>query len=208
MAYDVGFITRRLQNEFRLFNRDPSQQVRNNATPQRLAVLIKDLKKLTSEIEAKRDTAAFDWTPDAGVVIWDRDMEKWKGRLAAYEQAVISAEPDDRAAVLWTVTAPLLIGYYGGEDSTLPQQPLDAVTPFSLANQLDVAEAWRAERWRLFWEDLKKGLGDLPDVIPWWVWAALGSGAVLVVGSLAWGATRRRNPDEDDRRRSLRAKAS
>ena len=209
MAYDVGKITRSLQNEFNLFNRDPRQQMTNQATPEKLGALIAALTKLTSKIEAQRDTAAFDWTPDAGVVIWDRDMAAWKARLAAYSKAVTSAPPGDRGAVLWTVTAPLLIGYYGGPASNLPQQPLDAMTPFSLANQLDVAEAWREERWKLFWEDLKNNFNNLPNLVPWWVWAALATGAVLVGGAVIYGVTgRRRNNPQDEQVRMPRGRRS
>lgn len=208
MKYDVGLITRRLQSEFRLFDRDPRQQTTNEATPQRIAVLLNSLQKLTDQIVAKRETMS-DWVPDMGIVLWDKDMAQWQERLAVYKQAVASAAPTDRAAILWTVTAPLLLGFYGGADSDLPQQPLDAVTPFSLANQLDVAEGWREERWKLFLEDLKNGFENLPKIVPWWVWAALGTGAVLVVGSMIYGATgRRRNPELPEPKPRTRKRAA
>lgn len=190
MIYDVGEITKTLQSDFKLFGSSPSTLAGNHATPERLAVLVLELEKLTADIEARR-AGLSDWLPDAGVAKWDADMAKWKGRLGLYRAALTTAHPRDRSAVLWSVTAPLLMGFYGGPDSKLPQQPLDAFTPFSLANQLDDADAWRTERWNLLLSDLHDGLAKIPDAIPGWVWAGLGLG-VLAVGAYVVAALRPR----------------
>lgn len=216
MPYDVGRITRDLQSEFHLFKRSPADQAQNNATPERISALLAALEILTNQIAAQR--AEFsDFVPDASVPHWDNDMAKWRSRLAGYIKAVRAAAPGDRAAILWSVTAPLLIGFYGGEHSKLPQQPLDAVTPFSLANQLNVADAWREERYQLFWKDVRDNLknllpnlaGALADLVPGWVWWAVGGGAVVITGAVVYGTYRRvrgpsRNPEHPRRRRRSR----
>lgn len=160
--YDTAAIAKEIQASFKIFGRVPLAS-RNNATPEHLKLLLDKLSVLTQSVQEARDQMS-DWTPDAGVLHWDRSMEEWKGRLLRYQNAVATAAPGDRRAVLWTVTAPLLIGYYGGEGSKQPQSVLDAVTPFSLANQLTVDARWRQERWNAFKDDLQKG-------IEWWAWA-------------------------------------
>lgn len=154
--FDVASLTRDFQSEFVLFDRRPvaGEVLTNKATPGNLRRFLAKLQVLTAALVAKRETLS-DWAPDAAIFAWDNDLVRWRGRLAAYIDACDAAPADDRQAVLWTVTAPLLLGFYGGPASKLPQQPIDAVTPFMLANELAVDEAWRDERWRLFQEDLK-----------------------------------------------------
>lgn len=162
--YDTGAIAKEIQESFKIFVREPIAS-RNKATPEHLSVLLDKLSTLTQSVQEARDQMS-DWTPDAGVPHWDRSMEAWKGRLLHYQNAVAAAPPGDRRAVLWTVTAPLLIGYYGGEGSKQPQSVMDAVTPFSLTNQLTVGARWRRERWDAFKDDVQKA-------IEWWAWGAL-----------------------------------
>lgn len=192
MAYDTGLITRELQQAFRLFKSagvsrsdvlalelaDLEGTDRNLATPENVDVLLAALDDLTADLIAARATMS-NWLPDAAIANWDGDLAKWRGRLGAYHDAVDAAPPGDRQAILWGVTAPLLIGYFGGEASKLPQQPIDAVTPFSLANQLAVDDAWREERWRLFKDDLATAFKDLANV-------GFGIGGVVLFAGGAW----------------------
>lgn len=205
MAYDVGKIARELQQAFRLFKPGTTQLIdkrdqtldleladneggtTNLATPANVKVLLSALDDLTSDLLTARDTMS-DVLPDAAIPTWDQRLSQWRGRLGAYHDAVDKAPPGDRADILWGVTAPLLIGFYGGEGSNLPQQPLDAVTPFSLANQLQVADEWRDERLRLFVQDIEEGIESA---------VAIGGGLLTVVAIagtafLGWAFLRRR----------------
>jgi len=200
MPYDIASITRGLQDEFRLFQRDPTSQAENTATPERVGVLLGSLRRLTDQIQAQRDKFSS-FVPDASISHWDIDMATWKGRLGAYQTAVTAAPRGDRGAILWNVTAPLLLGFYGGALSYDNQRPLDAVTPFMLANQIEVADAWRADRLRLFWVDLYTNLKALPgqilsgiwDAVPWWVWAGAGTAGALLIRSWFQNRSRESN---------------
>ena len=158
-------VVRDVQEEFRLFRRKGHAAVEaageshtNGATPENLAKLVEQLETLTDEIIGKRLSITL---PDAGVLSWEGDLGKWKGRLEGYREAVDAAAPGDRRAVLWTVTAPLLLGFFGGPDSKLPQQVADVATPYILANALAVDEDWASKRLELLWEDLKENAKGL-----------------------------------------------
>lgn len=195
MPYDIGAITKELQSDFRLFSTWPAGTGRddielalvddgatNRATPENVGRLLDALERLTTDIAAARATMS-DWLPDIGVVLWDGRFKQWTERLQQYQVEVGKAPPGDRADILWSTTAPLLLGYYGGENSTEPQKPIDAVTPFMLANQLEVAEAWRDERWRLFKQDLAESV----EAVSWLAPVAY----VAFVGGGAWWLGRR-----------------
>jgi len=176
--FDVGKITRDIQGQFGLFATTPDPTEENRATPEYLAVLVGSLGDLTRAMEVRRAELS-DWLPDKGVIDWDRDFAKWKNRLVMYAAEVSAAAPGDRKAVLWTVTAPLLLGFFGGAEGKLPKQPIDAATPFSLSNQLDVSQSWRAQQWDLLYEDLKK---NAVDAVSSGVGGLLIAAAVVVVG--------------------------
>lgn len=194
MAFDVGAITREIQSTFRLFSRvsDDRSSVlalqlqdegaaTNLATPRNVAVLLAALRRLTQQITFAR-AGMSDLIPDAAIVLFDLRMVAWRQRLVAYESDVTAAPPDDRKEILWSTTAPLLLGFYGGETSTDPQSTIDAITPFSLANQLEVTDEWRDERWALFKDDLAKGVKGIATAIGGGLVAAVGVGlAVLLV---------------------------
>jgi hypothetical protein len=218
VAYDVGQITRELQARFRLFApgtttpiamRDEAIQLelddadgtsQNLATPENLTVLIDALDTFTKEVMVAR--SGLQIQKDAGSIVavltggdaeslaaWDSRLSQWRGRLGAYDDAVSKAPPGDRQDVLWSVTAPLLLGFFGGEASKLPQQPLDAVSPFILANQLRVLDDWRDERWAMFVDDLETGFADAIKIGGGLV-AVLLPAAVIAAG--VWAFRRRR----------------
>lgn len=146
---DVGAIVRQVQAAFRLFG-VPGAQGRNLATPRNLLVLIEQLRALTDELIEQRIGLGVA-LPSPAMAQWDTDYSAWRDRLGEYFEAASSAAPDDRRAVLWSVTAPLLLGHYptGG-----PQRVADVATPFSLANQLDVDDDWADERLGLLFSDI------------------------------------------------------
>lgn len=169
MSYDVGAITAEIQKRFQLFTppgmpakevADMMESEKNKATPGNIRVLLALLRTLTTSLQRQRmDTP--EWLPDAGVVVWDHDMEEWIKRLENYEAIAEAAPLGDRQAILWDVTAPLLLGLYGGKESKLPRSTIDAGTPFRLANGLSITDAWREERWDMFKQELKDGVKDV-----------------------------------------------
>lgn len=108
-----------------------------------------------------------------------RDLRRWSVRVTEYSMvtaAVPIEQQYDREPVLWDVTAPLLLGWYGGPDGTnvLPpggffagfdaklQHPPDIATPYSLANQLKVGrdfEEWAARQIRRDMQATVIGIG-------------------------------------------------
>lgn len=102
-----------------------------------------------------------------------RDLRRWRVRLDNYTAHVESVMPEreqDRSAVLWEVTAPLFLGWYGGPtgaelpivgqpegfDPTI-QHLADVGSPFRIANMLGVQLAWNDRRKELFREDIESG---------------------------------------------------
>jgi hypothetical protein len=171
---------------------DKDGSATNLATPENLKVLLVALDDVTTEVlEQRNEIEASDvakavllapinliglFNHDESLALWDDRMTKWRGRLGAYHDAVDKAPPGDRQDVLWSVTAPLLLGFYGGEASKLPQQPLDAVSPFIALNQLNTDTAWKEQRWQLLKQDLADGVAN----------AAKAAGAGLgVLGTIA-----------------------
>jgi hypothetical protein len=204
-VHDIGEITRKLQDSFRIFKKETydheavdalAQSGQNLVTPKNVGKLLDALQTLTDETQAARDKLS-NWIPDAAILAWDNDMAQWRARLAMYKGIVAAAHatPEDRQAILWGVTAPLLLGFYGGHDSKLPLQPLDAVTPFSLANQLAVDAAWRTERERRFWEDVKKAALDVAAEL--WGLAELAVIAAAIV-AVVWVIMQSRGRKRED----------
>lgn len=130
------------------------------------------------------------------------DLQRWRARLDEYLMALGSVTSDqegDREAVLWSVTAPLFLGYHGGPTGTeLPlseagyppgfnseiQHPPDIATPYSLANQLAVSIDWDQTRRRMLADDLLPDLPDLPKprgYMPYVVAAGLGAVAFALL---------------------------
>lgn len=162
MAFDVGAITRELQSQFNLFcySKEECETKVNTATPEHVGRLLAALSVMTEQLAVAR-TSSLDEDfylggAPGGMAQWDADFVAWRERLARYQGEVAEAPPGDRQDILWSTTAPLLLGFFGGENSDEPQRAIDAVTPFSLANQLALSDEWRSERLSLFWEDVKE----------------------------------------------------
>jgi hypothetical protein len=113
------------------------------------------LHDLTSQLETKNTARG---APDDQIT---KDLTRWRTRLDWYELEAHGA-PDqyDRQSIVWNVTAPLLLGWYGGptgDANILPsggfwsgfdakiRHPADIATPYSLANQLGVYQDF--EEW-------------------------------------------------------------
>ena len=181
-AYDVG----RMVRDYTVTFLHPTP---NLATPINLAVLLEQLQGLTDAIEKEERKRRI--VPGSGVVVpcimsdgraldaLCLDLTRWRRRLDEYymHAASIPAEQShDRNAVLWEVTAPLFLGYFGdptgtevplieggfpkGFDPTAAHGP-DLATPFSLANQLAVYQDFERENWDRLLQDLRDGAGGL-----------------------------------------------
>lgn len=172
MPVDVGAKVKEISDEFLA---PPSP---NRATPENLLVLVRGLEAYTESLRREAAEVAS-WVPGADEQQWTWAMYQWRTRLASYRVALEGASPRDRKAVLWTVTAPLLLGYYNGEKGDKPQQVADVATPFSLQNQLEVREQFEAENWNRLIGDLKRGVTR----------AGIGLGAVVLIAAavlVAW----------------------
>lgn len=119
------------------------------------------------------------------------DLRRFRVRLDRYFAYVEGApDPSDRTAVLWEVTAPLFLGWFGGETGTEVELPEDGVPerfnvqaqhladlgePFRIANAFGVWLEWRQRTPELLIEDTAEeaakvaknvvdaGLGVLPN---------------------------------------------
>ena len=162
------------------------------------------------------------------------DLARWLVRLDEYYWRVSEVgDLYDRFETLWTVTAPLLLGWYGGPDGTDPlpeggyrpgfdpqeRQLADIGTPYRLASQLGVAEAFERDRpsYRKEMQGVIIGFGEgvgqaainavtgvgsavlrgasaaastAAGKIPWYVWAlGIGLGAWWLLKPAAGAAT-------------------
>jgi len=216
--YDVGQIVKDYQHKW--LGVSP-----NHATPLELHELLLTLGGITGQLEASIEDHAETSTERLaklglmGAGLWmaldtanrdeqrslaavKADLDRWRQRLDAYTAHVEAAIPDreqDRRAVLWEVTAPLFLGWYGGPTGVeLPivgqpegfnptqQHTIDLGTPFEIANELGVWIEWSKERRRRLAKDLEdeakdqaKGLGKLVAVGA--IGLGLGAAAVHIV---------------------------
>lgn len=218
--YDVGEIVKGYQHNW-------LGVAPNHATPLELHELLLTLDDVTGQLETSIDghtessagRAAKLGLMGAGLwIAFDKaardeqrslqavklDLARWRERLdsyTAYVEAAIPAKEQDRRAVLWEVTAPLFLGWYGGPTGTeIPivgqpdgfdptiQHTADIGSPFRIANELGVWISWSKERRRLLKKDLGdaakrtgKGLGKLLGGV------AIGLGIGVAGGSLVKG---------------------
>lgn len=187
--YDVGTIVRAYQLQW-------LGEAPNHATPLELHELLLTLDTLTQQLEeeiSNHEESSLARTVKLGIMglpLWivadkarrgeqrslqqvTRDLRRWRERLDDYlssVEAVLPQQEQDRRAVLWEVTAPLLLGFYGGPtgaetpvvgqpdgfDPTI-QQLADIGTPYRIANELGVWLDWGRRRKELFKEDIKEG---------------------------------------------------
>lgn len=185
--YDVGEITAEIQARFGLFcptGTPPPTCARqtNKATPANLLILLRELEDVTETISDEVNPQ--DIVDPTARLQYMFSMAQWRARLAEYIGLVEDADPNDREAVLWDVTAPLLLGFYGGEGSTDPQRIPDATTPFILANQDEVSDAFRDELWDAFVSDLRAQIRDVVKAF------GLGFAGVAAAALLLWAVTR------------------
>ena len=175
--YDVGRIVRDT-SDFYLRVGPPNRWTRVEA-----GKLLLRLDQLTDQLAQKGAGAgvvggaagAVGLKPSQMPAQWRADFDAWQERLAAYKKATRDA-PQGHSHELWNnVGAPLLMGYYPGEEN---QRTADIATPFSLANQLEVDKEWREENLRRFGEEL----GDAAKK------AGYGIGALVATGLAVAGA--------------------
>jgi hypothetical protein len=183
--YDVGLITRRIQSQFRLFcpmGQSPNvcAATPNRATPANVLLLLDELDEVTQAVVDEVKESPISPAARIGFAV---SMNAWRSRLGTYRAHAAAAAPNDRRAILWDVTAPLLLGFYGGEDSDEPQRAIDAVTPFLLANMQEVDDSFREELFAAFLQDLRDGATAVIDAVPA-IAGGLGIGA-LAIGGLA-----------------------
>ncbi len=166
-VYNVGQVVR----EYRETYIDPEP---NLATAANMVALLEDLESLTYDLgggSVLSKLNPYGWIdcvnlPDDDAQRLCRDVQRWHNRLQYYlerARSAAAANPDDRSAAFWTVTAPLFMGFFGGRtgrEFPLPgmgresrgivggfwpgfdptvKQPPDLMMPFTLANQAGVA---------------------------------------------------------------------
>jgi len=210
--YDVGAIVAAYQDEW-------LRKTPNHVTPAALRDLLFFLDELTQTIERK-DLAirTIDLGETEVVVQCDKlpdyapgyaepcvELQRWRARLEEYMLVLAEVPPEDdfeRMAVLWNVTAPLFLGWYGGPSGHevalvaggFPpgfnpelQHRADIATPYILANQYGVADAWEVRRSDLLIDDLTPTIPPLPssdDFKTALIYGAVALGSVLGLGLL------------------------
>ncbi len=197
--YDVGEIVRGYTDAW--INTPPW----NHVTPAEMMDLMLFLDDMTSELESVDEekrrvevgapgSGSYYLRPCRKTAPGYRqlcvDLRRWRVRLDEYMMLVGSVPYEqqyDRNAILWEVTAPLFLGWYGGLTgdevplvefgyapgfNTELRHPPDIATLYSLANQHDVFFAWEQERRKRLHRDLKKPYQSALSRLP--LYAAIG----------------------------------
>jgi len=113
-AYNVGDVVRTLSSEY--LSSSP-----NKVTPENMVALLDELSGLTDamlEVDKNRQWLLPLEDPCDQIF---RDLHRWKMRLDDYRRRASQAaadNPTERRAILWDVTAPLFLGFYGGPTGT------------------------------------------------------------------------------------------
>lgn len=164
----------------------------NLAFPLGLQILLQHLRELTAKLKVANN--ARTGLPREEDQL-DVDLQRWDRRLNAYLAATASAPANDRNAVLWTVTAPLLLGFFGGPDGTSPlpdggfapgfnphaRHMPDVAEPYRIAHELDVEWKWDKKRRELLLEDIKAGAQTVGVTLAGW-------GVVAAIAALGYFA--------------------
>jgi len=181
----------------------------NLATPINLSRLLEALEDLTVALEdADEERRAIPGTEHTWPCVdettgeaFDQvclDLARWRARLDEYYMAAASVPDRDRydqAATLWTVTAPLFLGFFGGPtgtevvlvpggypegfDPTVPHGP-DLATPFAIGNQLEVYRRFEASQLERLWQDLEEEAGKVAE-------AGLTIAEAILIGFVIYG---------------------
>ncbi len=184
--YDVGGIVRGYQQTW-------LGVVPNHVTPNQLLGLLNFLSDMTEVIEERdaelRSVEQFDRVLSCEELGKVRpgygqpclDLQHWRARLTDYMLHAGEVPPqlgDDRRETLWTITAPLFVGWFGGATGNevelaaggFPpgfnvdlQHPADIATPYMLANQYGVADAWEKKRAAMLLDDFTPKIPDAPS---------------------------------------------
>lgn len=166
-----------------------------NATPARLSGLVDYLGRLTDYVVAQADEQVDEPTepPASG----SPEVIAWRARLAYYRGAlddcIAAGKGEDPKCVYWSVTNPLLWGWFGAEspecapDAECTQRPADVGEPFRLAHMLAVRTKWAEEGgWSKFGEYVAESAVEVKDTGAEWAEKAVDYGKEL--GSKPWEA--------------------
>lgn len=213
-AYDVGAIVAAYQQAWL----GPTP---NAVTPAALRDLLFFLDAMTASIEQRDlEVRTVDLGEPTGSLVMDCaelnnampgygqacvELARWRRRLDEYMLVLGEVPPErdfDRTATLWTVTAPLFLGWFGGPSGheiepvaggfppgfdAETQHRADLATPYMLANQYGVADAWEQRRTELLIDDFTPEIPDLPDAEDYktaLLYGAVALGSVLGLGFL------------------------
>jgi len=160
----------------------------SNATPAAMLILIDALTDYTQSVQSA--AAKEGMSTDTVMAQWQSDMSNWVQRLAHYRDVTRSVSPEmantleGADAIYFTVTSPLLDGYYfevlpglvlsadekarmadGPPDGVSNKKPPDVYVPFSLGNQVLVYQQHQKERWDQLWQDVWDNTLALPGVV-------------------------------------------
>lgn len=162
----------------------------SRATPIRVAPPIEQFKAMANELMAQSFTTPM--APIMGVPMpeqWRGELDAFHSRLEVYEAAVKDADPDDRKAIMDTVTIPL---FFGTEGPGGLLRGADIRTPFQLANGLMLNEEWRSAWVKHVLEAVKEAtleylpsIPTLPSVEAWPKWAK-GLAVITGIALAAW----------------------
>ena len=174
-------------------------------TPRLLLPLLEFLDEVAAQARADMPEGPAKLGIKATLDGWDKRSGEYRASLvAAFKQA-----PDEGALISTSVTGPLILGWYPGEDS---QRTLDAVTPIQAAHMVEAATDAMESAWEKLGEDLteaakeatsgateaaqstfKAGEWLLDEQHPWRL-PLVGLGTLAVVGGAVFGAVRLGQP--------------
>ncbi len=207
--YNVGNVVRSLRKAYL----DPKP---NQLTPANMVALLESLQELTDQISGSNPLNPLRYLDCEDLPTDDlqrlcRDAQRWRNRLGDYlarARAAAEVDPDDRMAIVHTVTMPLFWGRFGGPTGSeyplpgtgrvsrgvmggfpevfdpRPQRPPDLRMPFTLANQVGVYQSHNIKILGQLIKDIvgPPGVPKLPPEPPNYLkWLLVGVGAVAAL---------------------------